>query len=50
MLSVRRWGDAGSAVRGRKWQVHNAETGQQKVQLLSKTKHFAYLGILLQDP
>ena len=29
---------------------YNAETGQQKVQLLSKTKHFAYLGMLLRDP
>ena len=49
ILTVERWSDARSAGRVRCWQVLCGEpiTGQQKVQLSSKTKHFAHLGMLI---
>ena len=48
MLCVRRWSDARPAGRVRCWQEQSQEpkSGQQKVQLSSKTKHFAHLGML----
>ena len=51
MLPVRQWSDARPAGRVmcckyRTVQCQELKTGQQKIQLFTKTSHFAHLGIL----
>ena len=48
MLTVQRGSDAWPAGRVRCWQVQCREpkTGQQKIHLSRKTKHFSHLGMI----
>ena len=46
MLTVQLWSNPASRVRCRRVQCREPKTGQQNVQLSSKTKHFAHLGMI----
>ena len=52
MLTVQVWSNARQVGRVRCLQVQCREpkTGQQKVQLPSKTKHFAHMGVIIYAP